>query len=203
VLRKSAANGNDWEFVTMRPADAIGDTAPANATLVPNRTGTIDACGVPLSPAAPPSQARNTDPSMKRITPIFKTTLAAGLSLACASAIACGAILDDRADRAWMAQFAAGAWSLPDACNAMLNEIAESVAVRRRRVVSIETVLSASTPTSLALARLAALASRIQSGLVDRGIARANIRMREFRFPARGGADVMVESHVIIRILDR
>lgn len=136
---------------------------------------------------------------MKRITSVVATVL----SLAWAPAMACEAVPDDRAEQAWMAQFADGAWSLPDTCAVMLNQIAESVAAERRRVVSIETVLSASSPTSLALARLAALASRIRNGLLERGIATAKIRTREFRFPARGSANVTGEAHVIIRVRDR
>lgn len=125
------------------------------------------------------------------------------LTFSAVPASACETVSEGRVETAWTIRLADDAWLARLDCDAALDEIAGLIAANRRRRVSIQSILSGRAPTSIVLAQLAATASRIEQGLIARGVARGRIKMHEFRFPARDAAEAAAESRVIIRVRDQ
>lgn len=103
---------------------------------------------------------------------------------------------------AWTIRLTDEYWRLPDACTEALADIAARLREKRNLRVSIETFVGGSPASSLSIARLAGIVSRIESTLLELGVRKARIRVRDYRIPPAEPGTAVDAGRVIIRIDD-
>lgn len=109
----------------------------------------------------------------------------------------------DTAGAVWSVRVADDTWTPPPGCAEVFERIAQSVGRTRGQSVRIETLPGGNRPSSLSIARLAAVAFRIRDLLVGHGVDASRIRVHERRTPDRRLAAPIGESHVIVRLVER
>lgn len=115
---------------------------------------------------------------------------------------ACEALAGDGEKRAWMLRVSDETWTLPESCSEALAQVVARLAASARAKVSIESILDAPDVSSLNIARVAGLTSRLERALGERGIGKRRIRLSDYRLPRRDRTFENEVGRVIIRVSD-